>query len=60
MEIYDNKGRDVYPLIAQMSKYVTKYKFICHMHTKKSKIDIFGDNLPYIFLLNTALYIVFK
>lgn len=44
VEIYDNKGRDVYPLIAQMSKYVTKYKFICHMHTKKSKIDIFGDN----------------
>ncbi len=44
VEIYDNKGSDVYPLIAQMSKYVTKYKFICHMHTKKSKIDIFGDN----------------
>ena len=44
VEIYDNKGRDVYPLIDQMSKYVTKYKFICHMHTKKSKIDIFGDN----------------
>lgn len=44
VEIYDNKGRDVYPLIAQMSKYVIKYKFICHMHTKKSKIDIFGDN----------------
>ena len=44
VEIYDNKGSDVYALIAQMSKYVTKYKFICHMHTKKSKIDIFGDN----------------
>lgn len=44
VEIYDNKGRDVYPFIAQMSKYITKYKFICHMHTKKSKIDIFGDN----------------
>ena len=44
VEIYDNKGRDVYPFIAQMSKYVTKYKFICHLHTKKSKIDIFGDN----------------
>lgn len=44
VEIYNNKGRDVYPFIAQMSKYITKYKFICHMHTKKSKIDIFGDN----------------
>lgn len=44
VELYDNKGRDVYPFIAQMSKYVTKYKFICHLHTKKSKIDIFGDN----------------
>lgn len=44
VEVYENKGRDVYPFIAQMSKYVTKYKFICHLHTKKSKIDIFGDN----------------
>lgn len=44
VEIFENKGRDVYPFIAQMSKYVTKYKFICHIHSKKSKIDIFGDN----------------
>ena len=43
VEIYDNKGRDVYPFIAQMNKYVTKYKFICHLHNKKSKIEILVD-----------------
>ena len=44
VEIFENKGRDVYPFIAQMTNYITKYKFICHIHSKKSKIDIFGDN----------------
>lgn len=44
VEVFENKGRDVYPFIAQMTNNITKYKFICHIHSKKSKIDIFGDN----------------
>ncbi len=52
VECYENKGRDVYPFIAQMSKYITKYKFICHIHSKKSKIDIYGNNWrEYLFSL---------
>lgn len=44
VEVFENKGRDVYPFIAQMINHITKYKFICHIHSKKSKIDIYGDN----------------
>lgn len=44
VEVFENKGRDVYPFIAQMTNYITKYNFICHIHSKKSKIDIYGDN----------------
>ena len=34
--IYENKGRDVYPFLTQMAKNYKKYKYICHLHTKKS------------------------
>lgn len=44
VEIFENKGRDVYPLIFQLHKHITQYKFICHVHSKKSKIDIYGKN----------------
>ena len=37
IQIYINKRRDVYPFTAQMRKYYKKYKYICHLHTKKSK-----------------------
>ena len=37
IEIFENKGRDVYPLLAQMRKHFKAYKYICHLHTKKSK-----------------------
>jgi len=31
-----NKGRDVLPFILQMKNHFKKYKYICHIHTKKS------------------------
>ena len=34
--IHENKGRDVYPFLTQMAKNYKKYKYICHLHTKKS------------------------
>ena len=36
IKIYENKGRDVYPFIRQMRTKYKKYKYICHLHTKKS------------------------
>ena len=32
----NNKGRDVLPFILQMKTKIKKYKYICHIHTKKS------------------------
>ena len=32
-----NKGRDVLPLLIQFKNVVKNYKYLCHIHTKKSK-----------------------
>ena len=31
-----NKGRDVFPFLKQLKPIFKKYKYICHIHTKKS------------------------
>lgn len=36
VEIFENRGRDVFPFIKQMKREFKKYKYICHIHTKKS------------------------
>ena len=36
IRIFENKGRDVLPFISQMKKRIKDYKYICHIHTKKS------------------------
>ena len=36
--IVENKGRDVLPFLTQMKNRFKKYKYICHIHSKKSKI----------------------
>lgn len=41
--VIENRGRDVYPFIAQMSKVYQKYDFVGHIHTKKSVENIFGN-----------------
>ena len=35
--ILENKGRDVLPLLIQLKNKVKKYKYLCHIHSKKSK-----------------------
>lgn len=39
IKIVENKGRDIYPLLIQMRKVWHKYKYLCHIHTKKSMHD---------------------
>ena len=36
IKIFKNKGRDVLPFIVQIKKFIKNYKYICHIHTKKS------------------------
>ena len=37
IKIFENKGRDILPFLLQMRKVINKYKYICHLHSKKSK-----------------------
>ena len=43
IQIYSNKGRDALPFLIQMRKVIHKYKYICHIHSKKSLHTKFGD-----------------
>ena len=55
IKIYENKGRDVYPFIKQMKKHYKKYKYICHLHTKKSlHKKLLGSNWS-IYLYNNLI-----
>ena len=36
IKIFKNQGRDVLPFIKQMKNVYKRYKYICHIHTKKS------------------------
>ena len=36
IKIFQNFGRDVFPFLTQMKKKYKQYKYICHIHTKKS------------------------
>ena len=35
--IVENKGRDILPFLKQIKSKFRKYKYICHIHSKKSK-----------------------
>ena len=54
IKVFKNKGRDVLPFIIQLRKYVKKYKYICHIHTKKSFHSEFGDEWR-LYLFNNLL-----
>ena len=43
IQIFENKGRDVMPFLIQMKNKVKKYKYICHIHTKKSMYINIGE-----------------
>ena len=43
VEVGDNRGRDVLPFQRQLHPVYNHYKYICHIHTKKSKHSTFGD-----------------
>jgi hypothetical protein len=51
IQIFENKGRDVMPFLIQMKNKVKKYKYICHIHTKKSMYIILGNIGEIIFLI---------
>ena len=41
--VIKNKGRDMLPLLYQLKFKVHHYKYLCHIHTKKSNFTDFGE-----------------
>ena len=35
--IFSNRGRDILPLLTQLKNRIKHYKYLCHIHSKKSK-----------------------
>jgi lipopolysaccharide biosynthesis protein len=36
IKIFENKGRDILPFLIQIGEVFDKYKYLCHIHSKKS------------------------
>lgn len=43
VDVCENRGRDVIPFLEQLRPVYGKYKYFCHIHTKKSKHSNTGD-----------------
>ena len=58
IKIIKNKGRDILPFLIQMREVIDKYKYLCHLHSKKSPTspEIGRKWLTYLFnnLLGTT------
>ena len=55
--IVENKGRDILPFLNQIRTKYKKYKYLCHIHSKKSKLSKFNNlgNLWREYLFNNLL-----
>lgn len=42
VEVFENRGRDVAPFLKQLKNRITQYKYVCHIHSKKTKTDDYG------------------
>ena len=55
--ITENKGRDVIPFLLQLKNIIKKYKYLCHIHTKKhlgdEKLGKYWKNYLYENLLGS-------
>ncbi|MCE1175643.1 MAG: glycosyltransferase [Burkholderiales bacterium] len=43
IRLVENKGRDIAPLFVACADLFTRYKYLCHVHTKRSLHIDFGD-----------------
>lgn len=43
VEVFANRGRDMLPFVSQISKVLDKYKYICHIHSKKTLTNTVGE-----------------
>jgi len=52
VDVMDNRGRDVGPFLQQMEHVIDNYRYIAHLHTKKSKHVDFGDDWRHFLFKN--------
>jgi len=60
VEIYENRGRDILPMLLQMKDRISNYDYFLHLHTKKSVSLDNGENWrQYLFdhLLGSTEYV---
>ena len=55
IKIIENKGRDILPFLIQMREVIDKYKYLCHLHSKKSLHDPELGNKWRTYLFNNLL-----
>lgn len=36
IKVFENRGRDILPFLIQMKEVIDKYKYLCHLHSKKT------------------------
>lgn len=41
--VYENRGRDVAPFLLQLKDKIDRYEYICHIHSKKTATNNYGD-----------------
>ena len=44
VETFENRGRDIYPFLAQLKNRIKDYDYVLHLHTKKSFHCLFGND----------------
>jgi len=55
VKIIENKGRDILPFLIQMKEVFYKYKYLCHLHSKKSMHHPILGKKWRIYLFNNLL-----
>lgn len=55
INIYENRGRDVFPFLRQLKDKFKNYKYICHVHTKRSLSNSYIGVLWRNYLYNNLL-----
>lgn len=54
VKVYPNQGRDVAPFLQQFAPHISEYDFCCHLHTKSSMHNGFGEHWR-LYLLDSLL-----
>ena len=55
IKVTENRGRDILPFLIQMKEVIDKYKYLCHLHSKKTLYSPKTGEKWRIYLFNNLL-----